>query len=1152
MILLHINGKTNPIGIDTKTPEFSWGITSSKTSVMQVSYHILVQNEDHEVMWDSGRILNDRSVEIKYDGKPLEKSKRYIVDLVVLDNQNDTHISQDCYFETGLFLGEQKQDLGDGSIWIGADELTLDATSACYFAIEADMKLLPGSTKVGLVFGADDHRLKNKNFNPWGIASEVNYIHYEVDFSDYLLKREKTPLLKIYVVGMPTHKADGVAPNYVIPISETILNRNNQYEPMTIRIDTLSNANQLSCHINGHVVDDARQINPLGNTHDYNTFPNLNKIGFAVAAGECCEYTNLKIINPGPYSEGLLFGNHIGATYAIFKRFEGVTVGDDGKITVDNSFHKKSYIVYADPSYGSAPMLRTTFHVTKPVKKARLYASALGIYNLYLNGSDVSDDWFNPGNAQYRERIPYQSYEVDLMIRQGENVIAVQLGEGWWSGYQSFIIHNYNYYGSYQGFMAKLVIDFEDGSQMVKVTDELEWQYSGNGPIEYGSFFQGERYNAKKEMSGWMNPGFNTTMWKKAVKINIRPELQGYSLVDRKDEPVRIVKTITSISVRRSSEHMDQNGRYSYLYDMGENVIGVPKITLPKGMLCEGETMIIRYGEVLYPDNQQAYIDAGVTGMIMAENYRAALSTDFYTAKDSEEAIVMPKLTFHGFRYIEISGLPESLPLINVTTQVLSSVQMSGSFECSNPLVNRLYKNIMNSQCSNFVSLPTDCPQRNERLGWTGDAQVFSLAASYNAQVYEFYRQWLFTLRDEQRSDGSLPVFAPSFYPMTQRPNLVDANNFFSGVTWDAAIIIIPYHMYVQYGKTAILQENIEAMKKYLKYLMSHPLEHDGIVYANLTSRTGILADWLGIEVTDPTLINNAVYVGLLELVALILEILLEKEKAIEYHTYYQEAKRQWNMLYVAEDGRTQSLKKEIQDTQASYVTPLRFHAFDEKHFEKVLEHYRRTITRTETTEGTFTIKTGFSGTPHLLPVLSANGLTEDAYKLFESKAYASWLYPVVNGATSIWERWNSYTVEGGFNGNNSMNSFNHFSLGAVLEWMMQYQLGIASDPADPGFKHIILQPQMGGTLTYSKGSTNTLYGRIHVEWTRKKNCVWSTYTVTVPANTYADLYLPSNSHEKISVEPECNKIGETVHNKRYCQQYHLKSGTYHFVNESD
>ncbi len=1153
MVQIKTNGRINPIGIDCGKPEFSWVISSHTVGVMQVFYRIVVKKEAVTVVWDSGNVFSDVGIEIPYEGEALESCTRYLVEISVTDNHDAIHEAKHAYFETGLMI-EGEKTLGDGAKWIGADELTLDVTSACYFDLRMDVTLTEGSKKAGIIFGANNFRLQNKNFNIWGKAEALNYIKYEVDVEELLNGTCNTAMLNIYVVGMPvlgqSVENDPNEADFSIPIINTLISKENVYEKMSISIDTLSNLNQVTCKINGTVIDDKRQLNPLGNNHNYNTYPNLHEIGFAVRAGEKVVYENITLHNPGPYSEGILFGEKVGRTYAVFNELEGIKIQKDGKIVVGSN---KDIHVYKDLSYGSAPMLRTEFETEKEITHARMYVTAHGIYEMWINGERISDHWFNPGNSQYRERIAYHTYDVkDLLKSKAENTISVQLAEGWWSGYQSFIVQNYNIYGDRQALMAKLVIKYADGSVKTLVTDDKNWSYYGNGPVEYGSFFQGERYNANKEVLGWMNPGFDGNGWRKAVEIPTEAVFDNYAFMTRLDEPVRVMKTLCAKHVQKTSAYKDFEGNYSYIYDMGENVFGVPYIEIPAGTLKAGQQLIFRYAEILYPSQLKEYQDSGIANMLMVENYRGAMSTDFFKAKDNNSAVIEPRRTCRGFRYIEISGLSEPLPAEAVKMSILTSIQLTATYESSDPLVNRLFKNVQNSQNSNFVSLPTDCPQRNERLGWTGDAQVFSMAASYNADVYNFYRQWLYTLRDDQLKTGALPVFAPSYAQVYADIPVLDATSFFEGISWDAAIVLIPYNLYRQYGKKEIIHENMEAIKKYLNYLMTNPMIIGEKVYSGLTSKTGILADWLSIELTDYTLINNAVYAYLLDTTSKLAEMIGDLALANKYKEAFETSKAQWNELYVNEEGRTRDFEGNLQDTQASYATPLRYNIFNKENEKNAVLYFKETVKRTLTHKGNYSIKTGFSGTPNLVPSLSKYGFVEEAYKLFESTEYASWLYPVVNGATSIWERWNSYTYDGGFNGYNAMNSLNHFSLGAIYEWMMGYQLGIIFDEGKPGYKHFILQPQMSGKMTYAKGTFESPYGEISSGWSRTEGKLWDTYTAKVPANTTADLYLPIEREVDVSLCEGLSFVNNIGHQGIETLHFTLTSGVYMFKNESE
>ena len=800
-------------------------------------------------------------------------------------------------------------------------------------------------------------------------------------------------------------------------------------------------------------------------------------------------------------------------------------------------------------------MLRTAFTADEGVAKARLYVTAQGIYNFYINGQEVAaDEWFNPGSTEYDSILAYNVYDVTDYLVSGENVMGAVLGEGWWTGMTTFECLNNNYYGDQPVLMAKLVLTTADGASSAIMTDSRSWQYYGDGPVRLASLFQGERYDATKEaaVAGWAEPGYDASAWKSASVIETRKQFTSPALVTRYDTPVHVIRTNEVVF----SLGETKPGSDAYIYDMGENVSGVPVITIPAEYAKPGETITVRFAEILYPELEE-YTSAGVDGLLMVENLRTALVTDFYTMKEGDN-VFAPDLTFHGYRYIEISGLGRELPSGCIQMQVLSSLDASATYESSNALVNQLFANITNSTTSNYISIPTDCPQRDERMGWTGDAQVYALSASYIADTYNFMRQWMDTVRADCGEDTGLSSqYCPAFVNYDPAADTIPHKGQSFGITWNALVVTIPYNLYMQTGDPAILRDNIDNIYTYVDHLIDTPLKYkdangDKQTETRLTGETGMLCDHLARVSTDGVSLGNAVYIACLDEAALMADALGDAEKAAYYRETAATAREAWNELFIdAETGMTRNAKGVIQDTQASYATPLRFHVISDANIGKALSHYMRTIAEPNVTDSdglevpAYTITTGFNATGNVLNALSDHGLNETAYKLFESVEYASWLYPVTQGATSIWERWNGYTNELGFNGNNSMNSFNHYSFGAVCEWMMAYQLGISSDPAQAGYQHFILQPTAGGSFTYAQGSYESAYGTISSGWTAEDGKM-TAYDAVVPANTSATLYLPLSAALKIPEGMEV--IGTVVHNGLDCICVELPAGSWHFA----
>ena len=1143
---LKVNGRNNPIGVDEQQPEFSWQMFSDAIGASQKAYRLTVTEEGGETVWDSGTVESPVSVGIRYEGEPLQSATAYTWTVTVTDENGTELAPASASFETSLM--DSTFAAWEGAQWIGAEELPLDAASKAVFHISADVQLAEGSNTASFILGANDFRLRNKVFNPW-LAEGENYIRVELDFAD--ATDDGGAKINVYRVGyLPDD--DAAVPFAVVQGDadlDALLNKANQFE--SHHVDIFCTASTLSFTIDGTTLSTPCNVvvSPLGS--DVNTYPNLNSVGFAARAGESAVFTGYAIENGGKFARGTLLNAETGATCSIFEGMDGITV-EGNTITVSGG--DKGVLAYADPSYASAPMLRTVFNTTGEAAKARLYLTAQGIYHFYINGQEVAaDEWFNPGSTEYDSILAYNVYDVTDYLSSGENVMGAVLGEGWWTGMTTFECLNNNYYGDRNAIMAKLVITYADGTSQTLVTSPDSWFCYTDGPVRLASLFQGERYDATKEdaVQGWTEPGFDMTNWSAASLVETRKQFANPALVTRYDVPVHVIRTMAATE----SLGETKEGSGSFLYDMGENVSGVPVITIPDEYAKPGETIIVRFAEILYPELEE-YTSSGVDGLLMVENYRSALVTDFYTMKDGDN-VFAPDLTFHGYRYVEITGLDEPLPTECVQMQVLSSLDATASYESSNDLTNRLFRNIVNSTTSNYLSLPTDCPQRDERMGWTGDAQVYALSASYVADTYNFMRQWMDTVRADCGPTGLSSQYCPAFVSYDlEADDVIPHKGQSFGITWNCLVVTIPYNLYLQTGDLAILRDNIDNICTYVDHLADTPLKYkdangDKQTDDRLTGETGTLCDHLARVPTDGVMLGNAVYIACLDEAAMMLDALGNTEKAEEYRAIAATAREAWNELFVdPETGMTRNAKGVVQNTQASYATPLRLNVFDADNLPRALELYEKTITETAGVDSDgleippYSITTGFNATGNVLNALSDHGLNDTAYRLFESTEYASWLYPVTQGATSIWERWNGYTNELGFNGNNSMNSFNHYSFGAVYEWMMAYQLGIAADPAQPGYQHFILQPTVGGTFTHVNGSFDSVYGRILSGWVAEDGKMMY-YDVQIPANTTATLYLPATG--EVSVPEEVMVIGTVIHNGIETTQMELPSGSWHF-----
>ncbi|SHE70615.1 family 78 glycoside hydrolase catalytic domain [Dysgonomonas macrotermitis] len=1221
IINMTVDARETPTAIDQSRPDFAWQIQSNTIGFKQVDYQLIVSTDLHfkNIIWDSGIIKSDKSVSIFYGStngaKELMPETDYYWKVNITDNVGKKH-SATSRFSTGLM--NPSMSAWSGAKWIGSNDLNLDATSSVIFNLQTKFQIIKGN-KVSVIFGANDFRLNDEFQNVMNVSGE-NYIKWELDIAG--VGKEQGAVINIYRVGY----AKGDDPNkpYQIislatqpktNINQLITIDNARKENLLeIKVET----SEIRMFINGQPVilsDNSTQtmITPLGRAgNNYNTFPNLNSIGFSASKGEKVEFTDYKLMNIGQGRDAALFDSHIGATYSIFKNIPGITVKNN-KITVEDKVFG-----YADPSYyGSLSMLRSEFDLeTKAIKKAKVYISALGAYEMYINGKRIGNDWFNPGMSQYRETLTYHAYDVTEYINKGKNAIGAILGPGFYTGYMSYTPSNYNFWGDTEALLAKLVITYEDGSEKIITTNTEDWKLYKGGPIEYASMFQGQRYNANKDaiVSGWNKTGYLSNEWVKPEIITPREWIH-FDLIARRDNPIKEVEKLDAVRVLKTHS----KSKNTYTYDMSIAMVGVPSITIPAGSLKEGDIVLLRFGEEIYPGNEDSpngVMPDGVTyeslygpngnyrpnvaGRVLHDTYRAALATDFYIASKADETkdvVIEPHFTYRGYRYIQITIPNRTTPLAlnNVKGIVLSSEPVKGKYEGyttdeTGKLVNQLYKNIQRSQLGNFFSIPTDCPQRNERMGWTGDAQAYSRTASYNGNIQSFFRQWMIALRNDQGVGGENGAPAGGIGSTVPTFSHERSKSFDDGTTWAAAVCMVPWQLYIQYGDLQVVKENFPTMKLWLDGMNYYKIPG----YNGLSSRTSGFADWLSVDVrTSEDICNNAIYLYMLHITAVMADAIGESSYADILRKRFNEGKKAFNMAYVdSETGMTHSISikdgsiGDIIDSQTSYATPLNFDLFSDdmkiksgvnaglsyKEFAikrlvelaakpansgdggKVLVPFFGGFPGSAGSDVPFnptissldyTITTGFSGTPNILPALARTGQIETAYKMFAATDYASWLYPVKLGSTSMWERWNSYELAFQMNGESAMNSFNHFALGSVGSWIYEYHLGITTESGN-GYQNFILQPLPGGTYKEASGTYESNYGNIYSHWTADNGRLLS-YEFTVPANTTATLYLPTeeSSVGKSSEVEGINYIGMDIRNGIQTAKFEVKAGNY-------
>ncbi|HBL78080.1 MAG: alpha-L-rhamnosidase [Bacteroidetes bacterium GWF2_42_66] len=718
---------------------------------------------------------------------------------------------------------------------------------------------------------------------------------------------------------------------------------------------------------------------------------------------------------------------------------------------------------------GSKPCLyfRKEFPVAKKIKSARIYATSKGLYQLFLNGKKVSSDLFTPGWTSYSKRLQYQTYDVTGMLQQ-KNLIGAIVGDGWYRGNIAFK-GQHSYYGDKLALLTQLQITYSDGTSEIIGTDE-SWK-AANGPIIMSDIYNGETYDARKEMPGWANIGFNDSNWTKASVID-QPK---NTLIAPQGVPVKAVTEIKPVKLITTPKG-------ETVLDMGQNMVGWVRL---KVQGKKGDQVTIKFAEVLDKE-----------GNFYTDNLRAAKCTDVYILKGEGEEIYEPHFTFHGFRFVKIEGFPGTPALDNITGVVIhSDMPQTGSFACSEPLINQLQHNIQWGQRGNFLDVPTDCPQRDERLGWTGDAQVFSMTAAFNFDVAAFYTKWMKDVAADQLPDGKVPHVIP------------DVLKGAGGSTaWADASIIVPWTVYRIYGDKRILEEQYASMKAWVEYMKNRAGEDNlwtgDIHYGDWLAFASTRSDYTG-ATTEKDLIATAYYCYSSKLLSKIAGIIGNKADADKYDALAKNIKKAFIAEFVTPNGRL------VSHTQTAYALALSFDLLPENIKEKAATYFADDVKKFKH------LTTGFVGAPLVCSTLSAIGCDDLAFMLLTRKEYPSWLYPVTQGATTIWERWDGQKPDGTFQ-NVGMNSFNHYAYGAIGEWMYGHVAGMNIDPEKPAYKHILFNPHTGGGLTNASAEFSSMYGLVKSAW--KFDGEDFVYEIAVPVNATATVTLPQAKTTQLTV----------------------------------
>ena len=1037
---LRVEYKTDPLGIDITEPRLTWVLQSDERNQKQTAYQILVASSEDGLrqekgdLWDSGKVESDRTDQIVYGGQALETARQCFWKVKAWDRDGkESDFSEPARWEMGLLKsGDWKAQ------WMEAaaptpDKLDFEGASWIWYPEGNPAQSAPAG-----------RRYFRRTFDlPQGrkITKAMMLLTVDDGFT-------------LYVNGRPVFQSIGVPDDWKshkeIDVTQELVSGGNTLGIAAINEKNPNGDNPAG--VLGKLVVEMEGQPPLVVVTDKQWKASDKKretwAKGDLAANEWKDAMEVAPLGGGPWGE--LYKSTTGAPNA--------------------------------PLY-----LRKQITLKADVQRARLYATALGLYDFFIDGQAVTQDVLKPDWDDYHVRVQYQTFDVTKLLQKGDNALGAILACGWYCGHVGLTPGHV--YGARPALLAQLHVEYSDGSTETFITDK-SWRW-GAGPIESSDLLDGESYDARKEMPGWDKVGFDDSQWQRVSIRDSSAKLQAQI-----GPPIKRLDEVPAKTVKEP-----QPGKLTF--DLGQNMVGWVRLKV-KGEA--GTKLTIRHAEMLNPD-----------GTIYIANLRAAKATDYYTLKGGDEETWEPRFTFHGFRYVEITGCPGKLGPEAVTGIVVhSDIPRTGRWECSNPELNQLYHNILWGQWGNFLSVPTDCPQRDERLGWMGDAQVFIRTAACNADVASFFTKWLLDVSDAQSPNGAYTDVSP-------RVCCGEGT-----AAWADAGVVCPHTIWQAYDDTWIIERQYESMARYIEYLKRHS--------NNLIRPAEGYGDWLAIGADTPKdVIATAYFAHSTELMARMAKAIGKADDAQQYRRLFDEIKDAFNRAFVSDDGRIKG------DTQTCYLLALGFHLLPEDKQPKAVQYLVDDIKARG-----IHLSTGFVGVRQLLPVLTRYGHLDIAYALLNQDTFPSWLFSVKHGATTIWERWDGWTPEKGFQ-DPGMNSFNHYSLGSCGQWMYTTIAGIDLDPRQPGYKHILIHPRPGGGLTMCKASYNSLHGAIQTEWRLEGEAY--KLTVTIPANTTASVFIDA-PRDKIT---EGGKPAEEAEGIKFdradgdTQIFTVGSGTYEF-----
>lgn len=743
-----------------------------------------------------------------------------------------------------------------------------------------------------------------------------------------------------------------------------------------------------------------------------------------------------------------------------------------------------------DKDNSKGTYVRRSIAIKKEIESAYVCTTALGMYRFYINGKKVGEDELTPGWTSYHKHLCYQTYDVTEYLESGENMLGAMLGAGWYKGKMGFLLLRNNY-GEQTAFMMQMLIRYKDGSREWIVTDE-SWQGS-DAPVLFSEIYDGETYDSRQEIAGWneVREGETDGRWRSVNLVEYSRNVLTAQAGSR-------VKKMEEVAVRR----VFVTPQGDTVLDFGQNLTGWVEVTLPAEKAKKGGEIVWQCFETLDSD-----------GNVYTANLRTAKQTIRYIC-DGRDVCYHPHFTFQGFRYVKIISWPGGVSEENIRRETFrayvlySEMEQTGTFSCSNELVNQLQHNILWGLKGNFVDIPTDCPQRDERAGWTGDAQIFCRTACYLMNADVFFTKWLTDVAADQTEEGGVPHVVPDFIAGKKHNDWLLSQGTHSAAAWADVAVINPWTMYLVYGDKAILKQQYESMKKWILFMKNHA---DDYIW-NYKLQFG---DWVALDAeegsyfgaTPNDLTCTAYYAYSTGLFAKIAGILEKTEDAQEFDALYQKIVEKFQKTFFTEAGDMTA------QTQTAHIVALYFNLVPETYRAKTAKRLTELLA-----ERDGHLVTGFVGTPYFCHALSQNGYVKEAYDLLLKEDFPSWLYQVKMGATTVWEHWDGKKPDGTM-WSPDMNSFNHYAYGAVGDWLYRVVLGIEADEKEPGYRHVMVAPQTGEAFRYAQGTLKSVYGEIAVHWEKVDGV--TKLQMHIPVNTRATIVLEKGAGEVRAQELE-------------------------------